>query len=74
MARASVAHTLSHKYSTLYAMNENKLSKYQRILKGTLKLFPWFQDYLNVLGRYKDSGSKRCRCDKIKFAHGSIKI
>jgi len=67
MTRASVAHTVSHKYSALYVMNENKLSKQQRILEGTQKLLSWFQDYLKVLGHYVDSGSKRCRCDKIKI-------
>ena len=67
MSRASVAHIVSHKYSTLYVMNENKLSTKQRILQGTQKLLPWFQNYPNVLGHYEDSGSKRCRCDKIKI-------
>jgi hypothetical protein len=37
MSRASVTPTVSHKYSTLCGMNENKVSRYQRILDGTIK-------------------------------------
>jgi len=74
MSRTSVVHTVSHKYITSYVMNENRLSKYQRIPECTQKMLPWFQDYLNVFGHYEESGYKRCRCDKIKFAYGTIKI